>query len=433
MSECLVCAGEYGNKLERATLTSTSADSLAPLSRLVIGRPCKPFRFAAAGADDSITADLDIACSWFDEDGVLQKNGGFEDGLDGWTDASVGASNVATVEETLFHEGAKAAKITLATAGAGNHCTIYPTEDLVIRTGEEVNVKVALRGDGTIYSRFRVYIPELGLYLQSDGTWTSSVTDLWTELTTGYVVKGPLTFTVPSFATTNRGTVTVRLIALAAEASNTGTAYVDDVRCWPSWDAAAFHGVAYGPVDVELRSSDDGFSADDTLVATMTKYSPTMYHRAPAMITDRWARFLFAGTNHEPIEIGEALLLQVVSLASRPNFGYAPEFQSAAVVAENRDGETITTIADRRWQKRRLPLVFEHDSVVDLQEQLREVFFRARGPETLVWIVPDTEQTDEQHRPLYGRIERTWSGTRKAVDKYMDQGLVITEMTFRSQ
>ena len=116
-------AGEQLNVLGTAlSVASTSADALFPLANLYIGRPSRPFRFNANGADLVITAGINRVI-----------NGGFETGtLDGWIDADTG-DGVTSKDTVIFDTGAASMKGTVTAAGVASRY-----RDFTFRAGERI-------------------------------------------------------------------------------------------------------------------------------------------------------------------------------------------------------------------------------------------------------------------------------------------------------
>jgi hypothetical protein len=67
------------------------------------------------------------------------------------------------------------------------------------------------------------------------------------------------------------------------------------------------HNIDSGVTAIQLRKSSDNFSANDVLVVTMTKATPSFYD-ASFDQTERYWRLRFVGTNGDPLSIGEWVL-----------------------------------------------------------------------------------------------------------------------------
>lgn len=404
-------AGRYANILEHATLTSSSEDTNRPLAHLAIGRPSMPFAFSAAGEDDYVEADLSRV-----------QDGDFEGTTltDEWTDASVGASNAVAYEDTIINAGAQALKVTLATAGAGNLAGVY--RDVVARSGQTWHVQAALRGDGTVSARLRVLIVETGQWVQDDGS-LSTVADVAARATASYADSGIIDFTLPTYAVCKRELLTLRVYCLAAEASNTGVAYFDDVALWPSWDWASFHGIAVGDVDIQLRSSSDAFDADDQLVDTVTADIPVCYTRLDTPVADRWARVVFSGTNHEAIEIGEWVLAEMGEF-TEPNRGLSDEDKWWDITNDGPTGEQSPVIMSR-FPRRSLTLDFTHFTRAEQLSLRREISNRSHGPTyPIVACLPD------EGICILGRKDQLWKARLRTPSLSEETSLVIAESAF---
>ncbi len=379
----LVVSGERMNLLARGTVTSSSADSDWPLTSLYNYRPASEFRFNAAAADDYVELDSNVV-----------SNGGFETStLSGWTDGSVGASNAISEEGSIVDGGAKAMKLTLTTSGSSNHTTGY--QDIEARAGERWNFSAALRGDGTVSARLRIYIVEAGRWLSSDlTTWASTAQDVDTVSAASYATHTG-TFTLPSMATLQRATVTLRVSIVAAEASGSGAAYADDVYFWPSWDFVSVHGhnLAIPGITVQLRESTDAFSGSDDLVASPTVYRPTFHHHESTPCDYRYMRVKFVGTNHEAIRLGEIVVGQALESATYPDNGYTRGFVWP--------GNRMTTPGNVRWARalgdalqRTYLLRFAFRSSANMREFRDEIVARSKGGLLPMVVVPDSTLTE---------------------------------------
>lgn len=395
----LMISGAYMNILTRATATPSSANALYPISHIANGRPSFPFMFNAAAADDNIIFDL-----------AEDTNGGMEDSpLVGYTDDSNGAGNLIAEDGAIKYAGFYSMKLTLATAGGGNYARGYV--DLEVPTGQRRSIIATLYGDGTISARVRAQIVELDLWVQSDGT-LSTEADIWSRSVANWQTQTVVTFIVPTMdEACGRKTVTLRLIAIAEEAVNTGVAHVDNLYTWPSWDAAAMHGIAPGPVTCQLRTSTDGFVGSDDLQSAMDIDSPVMYYHTDTPVDRRWMQIKFPGTNHEPLEIGEAIVGQTVVLTTTPQIQHDVTFIDDALTSETIYGEPITLLDSRRFQRRQVPLEFKHRSLAALEQQL-EIFRRSQGAANWIWLVLDETKDGPLYQPILGKIEREWKPSR---------------------
>lgn len=263
------------NGVASALTPTPSADANFPISYLTDRDQATPFRFGSNAANPQVIADLNR---------VL--NGGFDTWpgtlADNWFNDSVGTGAI-TKETTLVNTGPNAAKLT--GGGGGNEAKIRAT-DVPMRAGWAFTVTFAIRGDGT---------NAISIYIQNRVT-TRNVT-----LEAASVAQRP-----------------VYDLRITAE-QTTGDGYLDDVYCWPHWDFAALLGHNLGSMLTTTVQSDDnsGMSSPTTRV-TFTLRRPSMYGLPAAMVTERYARLLLTGTNHEASELGEWILGQRETIPDTP-------------------------------------------------------------------------------------------------------------------
>jgi len=305
----LIVAGEHGNLLTRATILDHSAeDPLFPFAGFVDQRQESPGRWAAAVEDGPLGYDLCLLR-------YQAGDGGFEGSTLAWTSDCVGASNTAALDSAQHNTGAKSLKLHLATAGAGNRASGY--RDMTnVPAGMTGSLSVALRGDGTIPVAFQVYLPQVGLWLQSDGSWGTEAY-VWTRTTASWNTPTTLAVTLPGYATTRRQHVTVRLIAILEHATTAGDGWLDDVTFHPHWDFFSAHDHDLGPIDIELYESDD--ASTWALVDTCDIEPRSFFWYSTTKRTKRYVRILVAGTNHEPAWFGELWLAQALAVAESPS------------------------------------------------------------------------------------------------------------------
>ena len=407
-----VLAGDLFNFLARgpSALTVSDENPLYPATRLYDGRPEEEFRFLTNGADRMLTKDLNEI-----------PNGGFETStLDGWIESSVGSSNAGTEEVTTVNSGAKALRLTLTTAGGSNYASRY--RDITVRAGEARTISAALRGSGTVSARIRIQCLETGYFLTSGAAWQSAATDCLTRATASYATSS-VPYTTQSLATVRGSLCTLRIRAIATEASATGVVYVDDVYDWPSWDFLSVHGHNLGPVACELRSSTDAFVGVDTLEATATIAQPTFYSRLGAPIARRYVRVKLAGTNHQTIRLGEVVVGYALSAARNPRQGYTEGTLWPGTVMVG-PGRSRWTRALSDHALRTYLLQFRYWTGAHHQEARDEIIRRCRvNLSPLVMVVEST-------RPdvIYGSIDTgTWEVQRSIGSTWEPGDLAIAE------
>jgi hypothetical protein len=271
-------------------------------------------------------------------------------------------------------------------------------------------------GNGSMPARVRLYCPETDRYLQSDGTWSTpgTVTDLWTRTTASFAlaVATPLAFTLPTYAETGLAHVTLHKIAIASEASLTGTVYVDEfhVRLCP--DTLAFHGHNISPrVSVVWQGSATGaWAGEEVVLATMTVAEHRFYSHLTSPSELPFHRIRSVGTNYDArkggpmIWIGELGLFQALALANavRIEWDEEPTLAPGATVPQMR----ITPA----WIWR-----------TDLahQEFMREVLARAEyGRESEshpLWLIPSSIEAPCYFcRPTAARVRRLFRGIHQS-------------------
>lgn len=387
------------NLLQRALLTVSSADTVYAAANLCDNDGSAPWRVNAIAADEYISADMDEAGS----DGV--RDGGFEAAsltAGGWTGATNGASNTAVVDAAQHNTGSQSCKLTLATAGAGNYAKATKVF-ANIPSGERRTVQAALLGDGTVYARARVFCPETGQYLKSDCTWDTAgaaAADFATRAT-GTWATTTLQFTMPTYAASRMRTLSLWLIAIASESTNTGAAWVDDFRTWPSTSLVAIHGHNCGPVTCSwLASSTGAFAGEETTVATVSIYENRFYSYSSTPSDLRYQRLEFTGTNHEKLWVGEACMAQAAALGMRCE----PALDWTATIAQTRSGRWVANLEQVPRESPTWSIHWRSDA--DREADTRELL-RALGGARPSWFVPSS---GEKH-VVFGRLpaELPWS------------------------
>jgi len=422
MGSIRVLAGQKFNLIERGIVTVSSEDALFPRPLLYDGRPSRPFRFAAAGADDHVTIDT-----------CLTQDPGFESWVDAsspakWTKTLTGSGAVDR-EATIIDTGTYACKLS-----ASSSVGLAMVEQLVeARAGDDLYVVARGRAE-TALDTLELYVgnQKTGKWLTSGG-WVSSFVPFIATGATSYQTLA-LAFQVESMDECLTDLVPLRLIArhLQDPVSYPGAVYVDNFRLLPAIDFASIHGANIDrAVDVELRSSSDPTFASSTLRATLTKRIPAFYGLLGSPISaDQHWRFLFGGggisaINSAPISLGEVVLGRALTLARRPDYGWEIKQLEADVATETPTGE-VYSYAQAKWARRVLGMQFRFFSAADMEEQLREVFQRCRGRRYPLVIVPD----DTRPEVLHGRIDRSWAAKRRLVNAYDDTSLVVSESPF---
>src|SRR3990172_5980501 len=280
--------GDKGNHLERCgpvtgvtglsggvAIVPSSEQVRFPRANLYDRQVSKPFRFLS-GLEDTNKLDVDDFIRF---DFNVVDNGGFERTidpltglpvtLDGWTEHSEGAGNVCS-ETTVagqFNGGARALKMVIAsTSGQASR-----RKDVKVRSGEYVNITVALRGDGTRVSRFKVQILETKQWVLSDGTLTTTETDFATQTAATYAtIRTSTPALMPAFTASRSDLLTLRLQPYL-NGDAVGEGFADDIYVWPSTDFLSVHGHNIDPrITVELRRDDAAFAGSGVVSGPFT-------------------------------------------------------------------------------------------------------------------------------------------------------------------
>lgn len=391
------------NNLERMSGTPTlsaSADANNPATNLYARVPSSPLVIGSAATDLTITFDQNET-----------TNGGFETAspaLDGWTEASVGASNVTARTTTAgeFNAGAAGMKMTIATTGASNLAGRYTDEP--VRAGETVYLTGALRGDGTVTARIQVRNLDTGKYLTSGGAWQAAATDWYTRSTATYATQGPSAVVIESLPTGQYelASMTLRILCYV-DGSATGDGFVDDVYLWPASDFISIHGHNLTPrVAVQIRRSTDNFAGSDTQEgADITAFPQAFFLAFGAVRSERYIRVKVVGTPKTALVFGQMVLGQKLSLAK--GFAY-PELIDREEI-QVRVGSRSYLERDRIT--RGYTLAFNWDTAAQFTEMVSLVWGGSRGGHHPIVLVPDPAES----HVIYGRIEATGLTTRRVV------------------
>lgn len=372
-------AGDKVNHIEQAeTITVSSEDTLFPKENLFDQLPSKVFKFNTAAADDKATADLNILF-----------NGGYETWSltnvpDSWTDESGGSSTLSE-ETTIKSEGTSALKLNAASGSIAK-----AQQDITVLSGQAMSITVDVRGDGgTNAVIIRIQDRETAKYLDNAGAWQTSATDFVNRNTASFATT-TTTFTVETYATTLRHQVTLRCTAELSGAGGAQVGYVDAFYVWPHSDFASVHGHNLGSnIDLELRSSINNFTGDDTDRGSFTTTRPAMYLSLGSVITDRYWRLNFSGTNFDPISIGEWILGVKQTLARTQRWGETTKFIQPQIRSTSLAGQlfvkSLTDFERREWDADFLSI-----TVAQRDEIQQQLVIRSQFGQFPVVIVPDS-------------------------------------------
>ena len=417
----LFAAGTQANILEGAlSITPSSESSLFGKSRLVDQEPGSVFQFASAGANDRIDVDLNR-----DFNGSFE--GAFTNGVpEKWTDASNGTGALELEDDTTkVHTGGSTKALRLNGGGSGNEAVAKV--QIKVLSGWAMTLQGFLRGDATDAAKMRVKILETGQYLQSDGTLSSSAVGFARWAGTTYVEKSA-SFTVPGFSTTQRHFVTIEI---ELRNDGDGLAYADDIALWPHWDFVSLHHHNLGANIAPTVSSDDNaaFASPTTRLDSLTTGLKTFdvrrgkfWGRVSSLVTDRYFRMQYPGTNYEPIENGELVVAQIRTLQRKPQSGFPTRLDRPQVEAPDRLGRgRVLNLTEQ--ESERITFQFLAISEAERDEMKNELVFRSGQGRDPVIVVP----VDTKPDVIYGRIGRTFEFTTEPLFGY---GLEVLEETF---
>lgn len=385
-----VVTGEGANLLARAlSVTVTDESGLYPPANLWDNVPGRPFRFGTAGADRAVTADLAAF------DGAMEDWAGSPAAPAGWTRVVSGTGDV--VETTTAGEvrSGSAAKLNRGTG------TAQLQRDFSARSGERWQfdgwARIAGAGSAKAYLQNRHTLMWL-----TPGGWQSAQAPFVTEAAATSYEQQLLAFQVESWEEClGADQVTLRVTLEDGGAGGAGDfAFWEDVAFYPGLDVAAIVGHNIEPhIAVQLRRSNDGFVANDTLAATLTKARPAFYGALQAAQYERYWRILNAGTNGAAIWKGELVLAQSLVMDTSSRW---PLEDDLAFPQERAGGE----LASRSylWTEdglRTFRLTFRHRDLASIKKLRDEVVRRSRGGfYPLLVIARDTDPES----CIFGRV-----------------------------
>lgn len=162
-----------------------------------------------------------------------------------------------------------------------------------------------------------------------------------------------------------------------------------------------FHNLDSG-ITVELRRSTDNFAANDVLVATMTKNSPTFFATFSS-VSFRYYRVKFVGTNSAAIYLGKWVIGAHSTLTRMQRNGW-----QWGLTMPQAQGPAGLRINQSLWEARSVELPFFYETVAQRDEIHNMLKDSKWGEEPLV-IVPDSEE----NIALYARAPNAWEIDRQ--------------------
>jgi hypothetical protein len=216
---------------------------------------------------------------------------------------------------------------------------------------------------------------------------------------------------MPTYAATGLALLTLWKIAVAAEASATGAAWVDAFRVRTSPDTLCFHSHNICPaVTVLWKASATGvFGGEEVTLATLTVAEHRFYVHLSAPSDLPYHRVVFSGTNYDArkggpmIWLGELGLGQAVSLSPpRQDWDETPTLAPVADVEQYTITPSWFWRTDARYQ-------------LWLQELLARAQFGRASNCYPLWLIPRSEEPRCYFcRPSPAKISRIFSGIRQA-------------------
>lgn len=373
-------AGLNGNIITGAeSITPTSENTNFPEANLRDGLISRSFKFNAAAADDDVVVDLNHCL------GGDMETWGVATIPDNWTDRSTGDGAISE-EVTIVNGGSSSAKLVTTTG------TAVMTQDITVKAGSAWSITGALYEAGNDTIRIRVQNLETGSYLTSGEAWQAGSTDWFTRTAASWSTSGPSTFTVEAYSVGLRAEYTIRVM-VTMEGGSGEIGYVDDLYLWPHWDFAAVMGHNLGGMITATAQSDDnsGFSSATTQI-TFTVARPHFYGEPSAMVTERYLRFNFAGTNHTPIALTELVAGQKVTGQTHLLTPFTGSASMANTAEESRAGQVFRkSLADNPREGVTLAFLMTQAQYDTYREEL--LLATKYGQEPVV-LVPDDSSSD---------------------------------------
>ncbi len=351
------------------------------------------------------------ADSYIKQDLNQVRNGGFETYSSGafasWSNEFVGAGTV-TQEAAIILSGTYSAKLTVAAGGGSVTAIRQPL--FSVRAGARWRGTIGLNPGVGGALKLEIYDARSGLYLDPSGAWVKAQAYHKVQAPTGGYTIHPLAFRVPSRRICGANITTIRLRVVADVPSTVN--YIDELRAWPETNLVllAGHNV-YAGMPVRLRSSTDGFVANNVLVATMPPRPVTQYAYLPSAITARHILLEFGGTPAEAIRACELIIGYADTPAESPVYG----FEISRSLRQIRSGDQSLILSSAIEDGGVLQYEPHSSELEDFED------FVARAIDgSLTVVIPSTERDEV----LVGRIPETWAY------RVVSYGMTSTEIPF---
>lgn len=413
-----ILSGQKINLYERGIVSVSSAHAQLGKDRLSDGRPSRAYRAGTLAAAQFVVVDGNLVTDGITNFGSLDNwSGGSPLGF---TEANTGTGDVTQESIIVNTGGGSAAKMAIGTGTA----TFY--RDILVKSGEIINVRAAMRGDagGTDgVARMRVYNPLTHHYLTSGLAWGASVVD--------YRTRTPATYsdftdvvTVEDFAACGQSDlVSLRCTFYAT----VGVGYVDDFHVWPRVNFGSIHGHNIDPgAGLILVSSTDGFIGVSTSEGAPTIVRPSFYVLPAATNQDRrWWGWQHVNAPSSAFEIGEAM----IGYVRTPLQHFEPPIDSGS----RWDYQASSTPSGERhvhkrskFQIRNRAFHYHFESQAGYDDAYELFHLRPEGGTYPAVIVPDTTLPTVIH----GRLRTDFPDSRVLTDLYVDAAVEIEESPF---
>lgn len=336
-----------------------------------------------------------VADSYIRSDLNRVLNGGLETysgGFTSWGTTTVGAGSVVNEETVLHLTGTRAARL-FAGGVPGSSAAIHQT--VSVRSNSKQRGTVSLRtlaGDTVVKLQIRNL--HTGKYLDTTGEWVTAGAYHKSTSATGWATF-PLAFRVESRRKCGANVVDLEYRVINETPATTG--YLDELRVWPEINLVALLGHNVRPAtSIEIRTSTDGWVANDVLAVAMNPRPLHAYAYIAPALTARHVSLKFVGTPAEKLRATEAFFGYAEALAESPVYGWSMQKSLRQTRANDQTlvlGEAPEDGGTFRYEP--------HSSELEEFED-----FVHRGLDGSMSIVIPSTERDEV---LVGRIPPTWA------------------------
>lgn len=409
MANAYFLAGNAANGvLHAASVAVTNESSGFSKENLLNGLPRKPFKGSAVATDFTVTFDMN-----------MMDNPSFEDDANGETPTSWEVwSGSPTVSNAEVDTGNGTVSLLLNAANEG----VY--QDHLLVRGKTYRLECDLYGDANGIS---VYIidTETGKYWKEDDeTWTATKTATFTRTATSWNSETDR-FTLEAPSTRGPGFVKVRVLV---QKSGTGTAYADVFALYPYVTWVSVHDFNHhDSIDLQVRSSTDNFSGDDTdeSDANFSAVRNNIYAAfTPQNVAPRrYWRLSFIGDLLDPLRIGQVWLGEHTALAKLPSLGY--EISGTMPQSGRTDGTSAEPRSLLDIAPRTLSMDFGGNASHLAQMVNDFVEASGYGSEPVV-LLPDDSRPEEL---IYGYASNELARSRRGVTKF-EYAMQVREAPF---